>query len=116
MCYPRSGKCGSGRLGAEVQSSGVSQARVERRGGVPETVPGFCRVDTLDEVLTYDHAPTPGRSVGSEGLDAYEEPFEPRFPGWSSNARRSSPSRPDWEPRDPLQPLRIPQWLVRSQP
>lgn len=51
-----------------------------RRKGVPETIPGFCRVVTADEIAAHKHALTPGRYVGSPDGDDQDEPFEERFP------------------------------------
>ena len=54
--------------------------RTFRRTGVPEAVPGFCRVASLEEVRGHGYALTPGRYVGSTEGDDEEAPFEERFP------------------------------------
>jgi len=51
-----------------------------RRQGVPDEVPGFCRVANLDEVREHNCALTPGRYVGSADNDDDEEEFEERMP------------------------------------
>jgi len=51
-----------------------------KRQGVPEAVPGFCRVATLDEVREHNYALTPGRYVGSADTDDSDEIFEERMP------------------------------------
>jgi len=54
--------------------------RTFRRTGIPEAVPGFCRVATVEEVRTHGYALTPGRYVGSPESDEDEEPFEEKMP------------------------------------
>ena len=52
-----------------------------QRKGVPEEVPGFCKVATLDEVREHKYALTPGRYVGVAGrCDDDDEPFEEKLP------------------------------------
>jgi type I restriction enzyme M protein len=49
--------------------------------GVPEAVPGFCAVATVDEIEEHRWALTPGRYVGAEEVgEEDDEPFEERFP------------------------------------
>jgi type I restriction enzyme M protein len=48
--------------------------------GVPETVPGFCAVATIDEIEEHRWALTPGRYVGSLEIDQEGEAFEELFP------------------------------------
>ena len=47
---------------------------------MPEAVPGFCKVATLDEVKEHNWALTPGLYVGAEDLEDGGEPFDERFP------------------------------------
>jgi type I restriction enzyme M protein len=47
-----------------------------RRKGIPDEVPGFCKVATLDEIREHKYALTPGRYVGA----ADDEPFEEKLP------------------------------------
>jgi type I restriction enzyme M protein len=54
--------------------------RTFKRTGIPEAVPGFCRVATVEEVRTHGYALTPGRYVGSAESDEDEEPFEEKMP------------------------------------
>jgi type I restriction enzyme M protein len=54
--------------------------RTFKRTGIPETVPGFCRVATVEEVRTHGYALTPGRYVGSPESDEDEESFEEKMP------------------------------------
>jgi type I restriction enzyme M protein len=51
-----------------------------RRKRVPEEVPGFCRVATLDEVREHKYALTPGRYVGAADDEGDDEPFEEKLP------------------------------------
>jgi type I restriction enzyme M protein len=44
-----------------------------------EDVPGFCKSSTLDEIRSHDYVLTPGRYVGTEYLDADDEPFEEKM-------------------------------------
>ena len=54
--------------------------RTFKRTGIPEAVPGFCRVATVEEVRAHGYALTPGRYVGSPESDEDEEPFEEKMP------------------------------------
>jgi type I restriction enzyme M protein len=54
--------------------------RTFKRTGVPEAVPGFCRVAKVEEVRAHGYALTPGRYVGSPESDEDEEPFEEKMP------------------------------------
>jgi type I restriction-modification system DNA methylase subunit len=67
-------------LSAEEIQKLAAVYRHNRREGIPEPVPGFCRLATLDEIRAHNDALTPGHYVGSEEVDEDEEPFEQRFP------------------------------------
>jgi type I restriction enzyme M protein len=54
--------------------------RVFRRQGLPETVRGFCRVGSIDEVRERGYVLTPGQYVGSEEVEDDSEGFEEVFP------------------------------------
>jgi type I restriction enzyme M protein len=54
--------------------------RTFKRAGVPDEVPGFCRVATAAEITEHRFALTPGRYVGASVEDDEDEPFEERFP------------------------------------
>jgi type I restriction enzyme M protein len=54
--------------------------RTFRRTGIPEAVPGFCRVATTEQVRTHGYALTPGSYVGSPESDEDDEPFGERMP------------------------------------
>jgi len=54
--------------------------RTFKQDGVPDEMPGFCKVVTLDEVREYNYALTPGRYVGTEEPEDEDEPFEVRMP------------------------------------
>lgn len=47
--------------------------------GVPEAVPGFCAVTTIDEIEEHRWALTPGRYVGAEEVEDGSEPFEEKM-------------------------------------
>jgi type I restriction enzyme M protein len=51
-----------------------------KRRALPDPVPGFCRVASLEEVRRYNYVLTPGRFVGSSEGDDDDEPFEIRYP------------------------------------
>jgi type I restriction enzyme M protein len=51
-----------------------------RRKGVPDEVPGFCKVATLDEVREHKYTLTPGRYVGAANGEDDDEPFEEKLP------------------------------------
>ncbi len=51
-----------------------------RREGVPDPLPGFCRVANLDEIKEHDYVLAPGRYVGAEETEDEDEIFEERFP------------------------------------
>jgi type I restriction enzyme M protein len=44
-----------------------------------EDVPGFCACVTLDTIATHDHVLTPGRFVGSEGVEEDGEPLDDKI-------------------------------------
>lgn len=54
--------------------------RQYRSEGVPDEVPGFCKVAALDLVRAHNYALTPGRYVGAEDALDDGEPFEERMP------------------------------------
>lgn len=54
--------------------------RTFKRKGIPESVPGFCHVASLQEIREHNYALTPGRYVGAEDGPDDDEPFEDRFP------------------------------------
>ena len=62
--------------------------RAFKRTGIPEAVPGFCRVATLEEVRTHGYSLTPGRYVGSPESDEDEEPFEEKMPRLVAELRK----------------------------
>jgi type I restriction enzyme M protein len=51
-----------------------------RRKGIPDEVPGFCKVVTLEEVREHKYALTPGRYVGAADDEGDDEPFEEKLP------------------------------------
>jgi type I restriction enzyme M protein len=51
-----------------------------RRKGIPEAVPGFCKVATLDEIREHKYALMAGRYVGSPEDEGDGEPFEDKLP------------------------------------
>jgi type I restriction enzyme M protein len=51
-----------------------------RRKGIPDEVPGFCKVATLDHVRERKYALTPGRYVGAPDDEGDDEPFEEKLP------------------------------------
>lgn len=53
--------------------------RGEAAAGAYEDTPGFSKSASLDEVRAHGHVLTPGRYVGSEGLEADDEPFESKM-------------------------------------
>jgi type I restriction enzyme M protein len=50
------------------------------REAAPDSVPGFCRVVTRDEVREHGFTLTPGRYVGAEESGDEDEAFEEKFP------------------------------------
>jgi type I restriction enzyme M protein len=58
----------------------ASVYRQFRREGIPEAIPGFARVATLEEIREHNYVLTPGRFVGAEEVEDEDEPFEDRFP------------------------------------
>ena len=56
--------------------------------GVPDEVPGFCRVAKLDEVREHNYALTPGRYVGSGDGEDDEEEFEEKMPKLVSTLKK----------------------------
>jgi type I restriction enzyme M protein len=56
-----------------------------RRQGVPDEVPGFCRVD---EVREHNYALTSGRYVGSPDDEEGDEPFEAKMPRLAAELRK----------------------------
>jgi type I restriction enzyme M protein len=59
-----------------------------RRQGVPDEVPGFCRVARLEEVREHNYALTPGRYVGSPDDEEGDEPFEEKMPRLAAELRK----------------------------
>jgi type I restriction enzyme M protein len=51
-----------------------------RSENVPEAVPGFCRVTTIDEIRGHGYILTPGRYVGAKGTQDEDEPIEEKLP------------------------------------
>jgi len=51
-----------------------------RHTGMPDAMPGFCRVATVEEVRDHKFALTPGRYVGSAETEEDDEPFEEKMP------------------------------------
>jgi type I restriction enzyme M protein len=47
---------------------------------VPDAVPGFCAVATLDKIREFNYTLTPGRYVGASDDGGEDEPFEDRYP------------------------------------
>jgi len=47
--------------------------------GIPESIPGFCAVATLDGIKEHNYALTPGRYVGADEMDDGDEPFEEKM-------------------------------------
>ncbi len=60
--------------------------RQYKRKGIPDAVPGFCKVATLDEVRQHNYALTPGRYVGAEDVEE-GEPFEEKLPRLTATLR-----------------------------
>ncbi len=63
------------RLSDEEVERIASAYRQFRREGIPEAVPGFARVATLEEVREHNYVLTPGRFVGAEEVEDEDEPF-----------------------------------------
>ena len=51
-----------------------------KRESLPDAVPGFCAVATLDKIREYNYRLTPGRYVGAGDDLGEDEPFEERMP------------------------------------
>jgi type I restriction enzyme M protein len=51
-----------------------------KRDHIPEAMPGFCAVATLDKVRESSYALTPGRYVGASDEGGDDEPFEKKLP------------------------------------
>lgn len=66
-------------LSAEEIERMAAVFREFKRDGVPQAVPGFCKVATLEVVEEHNWALTPGRYVGTEESDDEDEPFEERM-------------------------------------
>ena len=47
-----------------------------KKDGVPEEVPGFCKVVTIEDIQKHKYILTPGRYVGVEDEEEDDEPFE----------------------------------------
>jgi type I restriction enzyme M protein len=58
-----------------------------RRIGIPDPVPGFTRVATLNEIAGHRYVLTPGRYTGSADEDGDDEPFEERYPRLSERLK-----------------------------
>lgn len=54
--------------------------RIFKRTGLPDELPGFCKVVTVKEVRDQKYALTPGRYVGTEEPEDEDAPFEERMP------------------------------------
>jgi type I restriction enzyme M protein len=54
--------------------------RTYKKKALPEEIPGFSKVVMLDEVRKHNYVLTPGRYMGTEGLENQSEPFEVRMP------------------------------------
>jgi type I restriction enzyme M protein len=67
-------------LSAEEIEKVAAVYRQFRRKGIPDEVPGFCKVAMLDEVRERKYALTPGRYVGSAEENGDDEPFEEKLP------------------------------------
>lgn len=68
------------QLSAEEVERIADVYRTFKRKGVAESVAGFCRVASLQEIRDHNYALTPGRYVGNEDSPDDDEPFEERFP------------------------------------
>ena len=68
------------QLSAEEIERVAGVYREFKRKAVPESVPGFCHVATIEEIREHNYALTPGRYVGAEDVLDDDEPFEDRFP------------------------------------
>jgi type I restriction enzyme M protein len=61
-----------------------------KRERVPDSVPGFCAVATLDRIREYNYVLMPGRYVGASENGSDDEPFEERFPKLVREFRRQT--------------------------
>jgi type I restriction enzyme M protein len=71
----------------ELEQIASAYRRFKRKDS-PEDVAGFCRTVTLGEIGAHHYALTPGRYVGSQDLDDFDEPIEERLPKLVADVER----------------------------
>jgi type I restriction enzyme M protein len=62
--------------------------RTFKQSGIPDEIPGFCKVASLEDVREHKYALTAGRYVGTEEPEDEDEPFEVRMPELLSKLRQ----------------------------
>jgi len=67
------------QLSAEEVERIAAVYREYRRAGIPEEMPGFCKVASLNEVREHKYALTPGRYVGAQEVEEDDETFEEKM-------------------------------------